>query len=59
MIYEYICSECGERIEIKATIEEQEKGLKVVCPKCGSDKTLRVYSSFVAGSKGNKNNPPV
>ncbi|MEO0184610.1 MAG: FmdB family zinc ribbon protein [candidate division WOR-3 bacterium] len=57
MIYEYICSDCGERIEIKATIEEKEKGLKVICPKCGSDKTLRVYSSFVANPK-NSSNPP-
>lgn len=49
-IYEYLCSDCGERIEIKATIEEKEKGLKILCPKCGSDKVQQVYSTFIIGS---------
>jgi putative FmdB family regulatory protein len=58
-IYEYLCSDCGERIEVKATIEEKEKGLKVICPKCGSDKTLQVFGSFmVMNSKRGGENPP-
>ncbi|MGQ9818220.1 MAG: FmdB family zinc ribbon protein [bacterium] len=58
-IYEYLCSNCGERIEVKATIAEKEKGIKVICPKCGSDKILQVFSSFmVMDPKGGKDNPP-
>ncbi|MEO0292600.1 MAG: zinc ribbon domain-containing protein [candidate division WOR-3 bacterium] len=49
-VYEYICSDCGERIEVLATIEEKEKGLRVICPKCGSEKVLQVFSSFAVGS---------
>jgi len=59
-IYEYICTECREKTEIQVTISEKEKGLKVVCPKCGSRKMAQVFGSFtVMGSSGNKNNPPI
>jgi len=45
--YEYMCTECEEKIEMWATITEKEKGLKVTCPKCGSKKTARVFGSFM------------
>jgi len=58
-IYEYICTECQEKSEIFATLSEKEKGLKVLCPKCGSQKTVRVFGNFtVMGSKTDKNKPP-
>lgn len=58
-IYEYICLECKEKIEIWATLSEKEKGLKVICPKCNSSKTTRIFGniSVIGGSKG-KNKPP-
>jgi putative FmdB family regulatory protein len=57
--YEYACTEYGEQIEIQATIAEKEKGLKVVCPKCGSKKTARVFGSFmVAGTGRGRGVPP-
>ncbi len=48
-IYEYICIECGEKMEIWATIAEKEKGLNVTCQKCGSKKVAQVFSSFLIG----------
>lgn len=57
-IYEYICTECGEKVEVQATIAEKEKGLKVICPKCGSKKMAQVFGSFmVISSSSSKNNP--
>jgi putative FmdB family regulatory protein len=44
--YEYVCIDCGEKIEVQASISEKEKGLKVVCSKCGSSKVARVFGSF-------------
>lgn len=59
-IYEYICLECKERIEISATISEKEKGLKVICPKCKSSKTAQVFGNImVMSGSGSKNNPPI
>ncbi|MEN3187007.1 MAG: zinc ribbon domain-containing protein [Atribacterota bacterium] len=59
--YEYVCTECGEKIEIYATISEQEKGLKVTCPKCGSKKVARVFGNIMVmgGSKGSGMNRPM
>jgi len=56
--YEYICKECGEKIEIKATISEKEKGLKLNCPKCGSGKMIQVFGRFfVFGSAKGGSSP--
>lgn len=57
--YEYVCTECGERIEVYATITEKEKGLKIACPKCGSTKVVRVFGSVMVmgSSKGGGFNP--
>jgi len=56
--YEYACTECGEQIEVHATIAEKQKGLKVVCPKCGSKKTARVFGSFtVMGAARGRSGP--
>jgi putative FmdB family regulatory protein len=55
--YEYVCTECGEKINIRATIAEKEKGLKVTCLKCGGMKMAQVFGNFmVMGSSktGNK-----
>jgi putative FmdB family regulatory protein len=56
--YEYICTECETKIEVKASVKEKEKGLNVVCPKCGSKKTARIFGSAVfIGTSGMKGNP--
>lgn len=58
--YEYVCTECGTKIETKATMSEKESGLKVSCPKCGSKKVAQVFGSFMMKSSSrDKNNPPM
>ncbi|MCM8760422.1 MAG: zinc ribbon domain-containing protein [Candidatus Omnitrophica bacterium] len=57
-VYEYVCTECGEKIEIRASISEKEKGLNVVCPKCGSKKVARVFGTFMIGGSSRKENSP-
>jgi putative FmdB family regulatory protein len=56
-IYEYACSECFNKFEIRASLAEKGKGLKPECPNCHSKKTVQVFSSFavMGGSKGRFN----
>lgn len=51
-IYEYYCQDCEKKFEIKASISEKEKGLKVNCPECGSIKTIQILGNFFTFSKG-------
>lgn len=52
--YEYVCTECRIKTEVRATISEKEKGLKVRCQECGSKKMTQVFGSFaVLSSSGN------
>jgi len=51
-IYEYFCQGCEDKFEIKASLSEKEKGLKVKCPTCGSNKTIQALGSFFTFSKG-------
>lgn len=53
-IYEYLCQDCEKKFDIKATIGERERGLKVNCPSCGSDRTIQILGNFFTFSKGNK-----
>lgn len=58
--YEYVCTECGEGLEVFASFSEKEKGLKTACPNCGSNKMARVFGSFaVVGSSGPSRDSPV
>lgn len=52
--YEYVCTECGARTEVRATVSEKEKGLTVTCPQCGSQKMTQVFGEFmmIGSSKG-------
>ena len=43
-IYEYQCSQCGEKFEMRQSIGED--GSKVNCPKCGTPNPRRLISSF-------------
>lgn len=45
-IYEYVCTECGERFEkllFKLAVEEH-----IACPYCGSHKIERAVSTFAS-----------
>lgn len=50
-IYEFYCQDCENKFEIKASIEEKEKGLKVKCPGCGSSKTIQLLGNFITFTK--------
>jgi|WetSurMetagenome_2_1015567.scaffolds.fasta_scaffold179389_3 putative FmdB family regulatory protein len=48
-VYEYKCTKCGEKFEIRHSIFIRSKD-KEVCPNCGFNQAERVYSSFCSGS---------
>lgn len=55
--YEYVCIECGEKIEIYASIAEKEKGLKVSCPKCHSKKVAQIFGNFMVMGSSKSGGP--
>ncbi len=48
--YEYQCTDCGSKFEVRASIKEREKGLKPDCPACGSTRAVPVLSVVAIGS---------
>lgn len=54
--YEYFCQGCENKFEIKASLSEKEKGLKIKCPVCGSNKTVQMLGNFFIFSKGGRSN---
>ncbi|KPK77072.1 MAG: hypothetical protein AMJ89_03070 [candidate division Zixibacteria bacterium SM23_73] len=42
-IYEYLCEECNLKFEI---LQRNTSGEKVACPKCGTEKVKRLFSTF-------------
>lgn len=44
--YEYHCKECGYYFDVKASLEQKEKGLDIACEKCGSKELQQVYGGF-------------
>jgi putative FmdB family regulatory protein len=50
-IYEYQCTRCGERFEVRQAIGED--GSSLSCPKCHAGEPKRLFSSFFGrGSSG-------
>ena len=43
-IYEYQCSQCGQKFEVRQSIGED--GSKLSCPKCNAQNPKRLFSSF-------------
>jgi putative FmdB family regulatory protein len=43
-IYEYQCTNCGKRFEVRQAIGEDGSG--VTCPKCHTENPKRLFSSF-------------
>ncbi len=48
--YEYQCTDCGSKFEVRASMQEREKGLKPDCPTCGSTRAVAVLSIVAIGS---------
>jgi putative FmdB family regulatory protein len=44
--YEYKCKECGYYFDVKATVEQKEKGLDLTCEQCGSKELEQVFGGF-------------
>ena len=45
-LYEYICRDCKSVTEVKAKVEEKDKGLQVACNKCGGKNTVHYFGSM-------------
>ncbi|GAO01254.1 zinc ribbon domain-containing protein [Anaeromyxobacter sp. PSR-1] len=59
MIYEFQCKDCGAAFEVQATVAEKQRGLRVMCPSCGSPRADQVLSSFaVTKRSGRVGGPP-
>ena len=43
--YDYVCQDCGETFEIRASISEYSKGVKPRCTRCGSERAVRAFGS--------------
>jgi len=48
-IYEYVCEKCKKITDVRATFAGKDKGLKVKCASCGSEKTHQCLSAFYVG----------
>jgi putative FmdB family regulatory protein len=49
-VYEYKCNQCGEKYEQRVGFFHTSKSTK--CPKCGSEKTDRLFSTFSSNTSG-------
>jgi len=49
-IYEYQCTNCGYRFELRRSLADSDSEIK--CPKCGAEHPPRVFSVFAMGSSG-------
>jgi len=49
-IYEYQCTQCGEKFEVRQSIGED--GSKLDCPKCKTQNPKRLFSSFFSPGSG-------
>lgn len=45
-VYEYRCLQCRKKFEIVEAIAEHERKRAKKCPKCGTAKVERIYSSL-------------
>jgi len=47
-IYEYECPSCGERFELRRSINDSDSEIR--CPECGAENPRRVFSVFATTS---------
>ncbi|HEY68564.1 MAG: zinc ribbon domain-containing protein [Chloroflexi bacterium] len=51
-VYEYCCTECGERFELFVRSAAQQ--IAPTCPRCGSPKVQKAISLFGVGGTGGR-----
>jgi putative FmdB family regulatory protein len=59
--YEFMCENCDDSFDVRATIQEKENGIQPPCPNCGHLTTRQIISSglFIrAGGGGSSFNSP-
>lgn len=49
-IYEYECTSCGEKFEMRRSVGDSDTEIK--CPKCGIENPRRAFSLFASASSG-------
>ncbi len=49
--YTFSCNSCGERFEVRCSIEEKDSG-SIVCPGCGANELDRIFEGFTVAVKG-------
>jgi len=54
-IYEYECTKCGDRFELRRSIADSDSEIK--CPHCGKEQPRRVFSTFGTASSTNTCSP--
>ena len=47
-VYDFKCTECRKKFTEERTFEEHDRGDRVKCPKCGSEKVERVFGAIFA-----------
>ncbi|MGQ9472948.1 MAG: FmdB family zinc ribbon protein [Candidatus Caldatribacteriaceae bacterium] len=47
--YEYRCQSCGNIMEVKASLQEKERGIDLTCPQCGSKDFTQILGNFILG----------
>ena len=51
--YDYLCPDCGDTTEVRATLAEKDAGLSPACQTCGSADVRRRFSPIaVSGGDG-------
>jgi putative FmdB family regulatory protein len=59
--YEFMCENCSESFDVRATIQEKENGLQPHCPICGNQENRQIISGGLlirTGGGGSSFNPP-
>lgn len=46
--YDFKCEKCKKHFSLELSISDYSKKKRIKCPKCGSQKTERVFSMFTA-----------
>jgi putative FmdB family regulatory protein len=54
-LYNYLCEQCDELFEVRASFKEKEAGLEPECPQCHSKETRQLITAGLVlwGSNGN------
>jgi putative FmdB family regulatory protein len=58
MIYEYRCDYCAKVFEVRASMAEKERGLRLKCPRCGTPSATQVFSAVNVITRSGRGDAP-